>query len=258
MFDSLSRIKGMLYRNFIWACRSPFRLTDVFIWPLVMLFTLTLFLSAVGGSQQFLGLLILSVIGWRALFFVSFETTAAFVEAHWDRALPNLLVSPINTLEIAIGGALSGVLKLIMVMIICLSVGHLLYGFAFIQPITFFIAVGFLLISGFSIGFILFGLACYFDKRNIFTLSFILPELIGLLSGPYYSIQDVFPPYIVSVLNLLPTTHAFNLIKSIFGLGQVNYFMLILTSIIWVIIAILLNNIFYNLGRKKGTLTKVG
>ena len=53
-----------------------------------------------------------------------------------------------------------------------------------------------MLLFGFSLGFILFGFATYFDKRNVFTLTFVLPELIGLVSGPYYEVKDVFPSYI--------------------------------------------------------------
>lgn len=258
MNDFLSHIKGILYRNSIWAYRSPFRLVDVLIWPLVMLFTLTLFISVIGGSPEYLSLIIFSIAGWRAIFFVAFETSAMFVEEHWHKALPDLLVSPVSTLQIAVGGALTGVLKALAVVVIFTIVGYLVYGFTMAEPVSFFIALAFLMLSGFSIGFVLFGLACYFDKRNVFTLSFIVPELIGLLSGPYFNVQDIFPGWLADVLYTLPTTHAFNLIKSIFGIAKADYTMLIVSSVIWLVLAITINRFFYNLGRKKGTLTKVG
>jgi ABC-type multidrug transport system permease subunit len=258
MNDSLSQIKGVLYRNALWAYRSPFRLVDVLIWPLVMLFTLTLFLSVIGGKTEYLSLLIFAIAGWRAIFFVTFETSAMFVAEHWHRALPDLLVSPISTLRIAIGGALSGALKALAVVAILSIVGYFAYGFTMIEPVKFFVALLFLMLAGFSIGFVLFGLACYFDKRNVFTLGFIVPELVGLLSGPYFNIQDFFPSWLVAILNTAPTTHAFNLIKSIFGIAKADYTMLIITSLVWLLLAIAINRFFYNLGRKKGTLTKVG
>ncbi|MBD3210824.1 hypothetical protein GF318_05565 [Candidatus Micrarchaeota archaeon] len=258
MNDFLSHVKGVLYRNLVWAYRSPFRLADVFIWPLVMLFTLTFFLSTIGGDQQLLGLLVLSVICWRAIFFVTFETTAAFIEEHWDRSLPNLLVSPISTLELALGGAITGMAKSVAVAFLCLGVGLFFYGYNLMDTATFAIAFMAMLVAGFSLGFMLFGLACYFEKRNIFTLSFLLPELVGLLSGPYYMVEEVFPDWAAAVLNTFPTTHAFNAVKSIFGLGHADYLLLALTSLVWVAIALAVNRLFYNLGRMKGTLTKVG
>jgi ABC-type multidrug transport system permease subunit len=258
MNDFLSHIKGVLYRNYIWAYRSPFRLMDVTIWPLVMLFTLTLFFSVVGGNPEYLSLIIFAIAGWRAIFFVTFETCAMFIEEHWHRALPDLLVSPISTLQIAIGGALTGVLKAIAVVIIFSVVGYLVYGFVLVEPLKFILALVFLMLAGFSIGFVLFGLACYFDKRNVFTLGFILPDIIGLMSGPYYNVHEFFPGWLAAVLNTFPTTHAFNLIKSIFGIAKVDYGMLIGTSVVWLVLAIAINRTFYNMGRRKGTLTKVG
>jgi ABC-type multidrug transport system permease subunit len=258
MNDFLSKIKGILYRNAIWAYRSPFRLVDVLIWPLVMLFTLTLFFSVVGGRPEYLSLVIFSIAGWRAIFFVTFETTAMFVEEHWHKALPDLLVSPVSTLQIAIGGAFTGVLKALTVVVIFTIVGFLVYGFTLVEPMKFLVALAVLMLAGFSIGLVLFGLACYFDKRNVFTLSFIIPELMGLLSGPYFNVQDVFPDWLVALLYTFPTTHAFNVIKSIFGIANADYTMLIVTSLLWLVLAVAFNRLFYNLGRKKGTLTKVG
>ncbi|MBU1682166.1 ABC transporter permease [Candidatus Micrarchaeota archaeon] len=252
-----SRIKGVVYRNILWAFRSPFRLFDVIFWPFILFFMLTLFLSSVGGNEEFFGVIVLSVIAWRAIYFVSFETTAIFIEDHWDRSLPNMLVSPIRVHELAIGGAITGVLKTIVVIFLVLTVGSLFYNVALDDPLTFLIGVLFLSIVGFSVGLVHFGLACVFDKRNVFTLSFLVPELVGLISGPYFNIEDMFPEWLVAILNLFPTTHAFNVIKSIFGMAKADYQMLFITTFFWLAIALLVNRYLYDLGRKKGTLTKV-
>jgi ABC-type multidrug transport system permease subunit len=259
MNDLISHIKAVLFRNIIWAMRSPFRLADVLIWPVLTLFTLSFFLSVFGSDVAgFIGLIVLAVIGWRAVFFLTFETTAMFIEENWDKSLPNLLVSPISTLEIALGGSISGMYKTIAVVFLCLAIGFFIYGYVPSDIGTFLFALIVMMLAGLSIGFTLFGLACYFDKRNVFTLSFLLPEVICVFSGPYYNVGDVFPPVLAAFMNLFPTTHGFNLIKSIFGMAQVDYVMLGVTTVLWLTGAILINRIFYNLGRKKGTLTKVG
>ncbi len=252
-----SRIKGIVYRNILWAFRSPFRLFDVIFWPFILFFMLTLFLSSVGGNEEFFGVIVLSVIAWRAIYFVSFETTAIFIEDHWDRSLPNMLVSPIRAHELAIGGAITGILKTIVVVFLVLAVGSIFYNVTLDDPLTFLIGVLFLSIVGFSVGLVHFGLACVFDKRNVFTLSFLVPELVGLVSGPYFNIEEMFPQPLVAFLNFFPTTHAFNLIKSIFGMAEANYQMLFITTFFWLAIALFLNRYMYDLGRKKGTLTKV-
>ena len=258
MKDFISHVIAVLYRNLIWSYRSPFRLLDVTLWPLWMVFMLSVFLSVVDADPSYLALIIVSVAGWRAIFFVGFETTVMVLEEHWHDALPDILVSPISALQLALGGALTGVLKSIAVVIMFLAVGYLAFGIELADFATFLIALFFLMLAGFSFGFVLFGMAAVFDKRNVFTLSFMLPEVIGVASGPYYNIADVFPPCMVSVLNTFPTTHAFNLIKSIFGITQPDYFMLVITSMVWLCLAIVLNRTLYDFGRRMGTLTKVG
>jgi len=258
MSDIIPQISAIVYRNILWAYRSPFRLVDVFIWPLVMFFTLSFFLVTIGGNEGFLGVIALTVIGWRSIFFVAFETNAMFDEEHWNRALHDLLVTPISTLKIALGGSITGMLKSMLVVILVLTITNVIYGFQAPDLGKFLFALFFLIIAGFSIGFVLFGFSCYFDKRNVFTLSFLTPELLGLLSGPYYPVEEVFPGWFVSVLYTFPTTHAFNVIKSIFGLAEPNYTLLFITSAVWVVLAIAINRFFYDLGRKKGTLVKVG
>lgn len=258
MIDFLANIRAVIYRNALWAYRSPFRLIDIVLWPIVALFTLTFFLSSTGGAEQFTGLLVLSIIGWRAIFFVTFETTAIFIEEHWDDSLPNLLVCPINPKELALGGALTGMLKAIVVVFLCLAVGSVAYGFTLTQPFQFILALFCLMLAGLSIGFVLFGLACCFEKRNIFSLSFMIPELVALFSGPYYDVNKVFPSWLAAISNTFPTTHAFNVIKSIFGMAEADYTMLVATSLVWLVAAIVINDILYQKGRKKGTLVKFG
>ncbi len=257
MNDFLSHILAVLYRNLIWAYRSPFRLLDVTLWPAWMAFMLSAFLAVVDADPSFLGLIIISVAGWRAIFFVGFETTVMVLEEHWHGALPDILVSPISALQLALGGALTGVLKSIAVVIMFLVIGYLAFGIELTDFTTFFIALFFLMLAGFSFGFVLFGMAAVIDKRNVFTISFMLPEVVGVASGPYFDVAEVFPPFMVMILNTFPTTHAFNLIKSIFGIAQPDYPMLIITSVIWLGIAIALNRILYDVGRRRGTLTKV-
>ncbi|MBN1170191.1 ABC transporter permease [Candidatus Micrarchaeota archaeon] len=254
----ISRILAVIYRNSLWAYRSPFRLTDVFLWPLVTLFTLTFFLSVFGADTRLTGLLIVSVVAWRALYFVTFETGSMFVEENWDRSLPNLLVTPITTTEMAIGGALGGVLKSVLVVVLCLAVGYFIYGFVLTDMTLLALSMVFMMLAGFSIGFVLFGMSCYFEKRNVFTLSFVAPELIALFSGPYYNIYDVFPPWLAGIINLFPTTHAFNVVKSIFSMAVPDYAMLAGTTVLWLAGAFAINRMFFSLGRKKGTLAKVG
>jgi ABC-type multidrug transport system permease subunit len=258
VLDSIRRIWTVIYRNMIWAYRSPFRLTDVLLWPLFMLFMFTFFLSTTGGNESLLGIIVVSVICWRAIFFVAFETTTMFVEEHWDQSLPDLLVSPISTFEISLGGALTGMIKAVLVALLVLAVAGMVYGFILTDILKFSVALVVMMVAGLCVGLVLFGLASYFEKRNVFTLSFIIPEMLGLVSGPYFNVDDVFPQPVASLLQLFPSTHAFNLLKSMFGMAEADIVMMVLTTLLWLLGAFLVNRFFVRLGRKSGRMVKVG
>ena len=117
---------------------------------------------------------------------------------------------------------------------------------------TFFLAL-----AGFTMGFFILGFA-YFMKEEAFNLSFILPDIFALLSGVYFSIDKVYPGWILPFIKLLPTTQAFELLKSSVGLGHPNIPMLFMTGIAWLIVAYLFNGFMYEKSRKDGKLARLG
>ncbi|HSB47089.1 MAG TPA: ABC transporter permease [Candidatus Bilamarchaeum sp.] len=257
MIDSFSRIYSQVYKSIVGLRRNTFRLADVFIWPMIFLFTLTFFVTYLGSDAVYLNVIILGMMGWRMIYFLNLEMVSSFTEEHWSKSLPHLMISPITRLEFAIGAAISGLLKALFVILIYIIFTGYLYGFVITDWPIFLLALGFFALIGFSMGLFTLGLG-YFMKEEAFNIAFIWPDVIVLLSGVYFSIDKVYPESILPFIKLLPSTHAFELMKSMQGIGHPDIPLMAALTAAWLIAAYLFNGYMYEKARRAGKLARLG
>jgi ABC-2 type transport system permease protein len=257
MSDSMVRIYSQVYKNIHSLRRNTFRLADVLIWPMIFLFTLTFFATYLGSDPVYLNMIILGMMGWRMIYFLNLEMVSTFVEEYWSKSLAFLLISPISRIEFAIGSAASGFMKGIFVILTYVVFTNMLYGFVVPDWGTFAIAIFFMAAIGFSMGLITLGIA-YYWKEEAFNVAFIWPDVIVLLSGVYFTVESVYPASILPLINALPSTQAFNLLKSMVGIGHADIPLLALLSAVWLIAAYLFNGFMYEKARRAGKLTRLG
>ena len=257
MIDSVSRILSQTYKSICMLRRNSFRLTDVLIWPILYLFTLTFFVTYLGSDQSYLYMIILGMMGWRVMYLLNQEMVTSLTEEYWSKSLAHLFASPITRMEFAIGSAISGIIKSLAVLALYLVLTYFIYGFTVPDIGIFILGIFFLALFGFTMGFFILGFA-YFMKEESFNLSFILPDVMALLSGVYFSIDKVYPGWLLPFIRLLPTTQAFELLKSSVGLGHPDMPMLFITGIAWLVIAYVFNGFMYEKSRKEGRLARLG
>lgn len=258
MFElSLSRIYSQVYKNAKLLTSSPFRWADVIVWPFILLFSITFFIQFSGADPRFMAVVILGMIGWRAVYFFQMDIVTTFMDEYWIKSLPHLFLSPLRTWELVIGGSISGFVKFVFVMLVYLLLSGLIYSFYVPNLATFAIALFFLGLFGISIGMISLGLT-YLYKEDAFSLAFIIPDLTVLMTGVYFDVNTVLPQPLLTIVQFIPSTHAFNLLKSMVGFGAVDYPALIATCILWLVIGAAFNNWAFNRARKNGKLAKLG
>jgi ABC-type multidrug transport system permease subunit len=252
-----TRILSQVYKNLNGLKRNSFRLADIFIWPMIFLFTLTFFITYLGSDKTYLNMVILGMIGWRVIYFLNLEMVSTFTEEYWSKSLPYLMAAPISRLEMALGAALSGLIKAVLVVIIYLVMTNALYGFSVTDWPIFIAAMAVMVVIGFTLGLFTLGLA-YFMKEDAFNIAFIVPDVLVLLSGVYFSIESVYPAWLLPFIRLLPSVHAFDLLKAMVGIGKADVPMLLATCASWLLISYIFNGWMFEEARKKGKLTRFG
>ena len=99
--------------------RSPHRLFDVTLWPLVdvVLFgSLAAFVgtSSASGTAKASGYLLAGIVLWHVIYQSQIAMSTGFLEETWTRNLLNMMVTPVREVEYVAGVALFGMIKLVM------------------------------------------------------------------------------------------------------------------------------------------------
>jgi ABC-2 type transport system permease protein len=252
---SAKRVLAHAYHILISVRRDGFRLLDVTVWPLILFFSMTLFAGVFTVEKRILGLIILGALGWRVIYHFQLESVQLYMDNYWSGMIEHVMISPLNWWEFVLGGTISAVAKILIIGSLFLGLGWLAFGFAVTDWGVTLLA--FLAIAACGIVFAIFSLGVAFLKRgDAFAFIFAFPDAIAVLSGVFYP-TSVFPEPLRSLAQLLPTTHAFNLLKSTLGMAEPNLLFYAGTLVVWFVLALLFMNWAMKKARRDGKLVKM-
>jgi ABC-2 type transport system permease protein len=203
----------MAVRQALVLRRSPHRLFDVTIWPVVdtLLFgSLAVFFSRAGGSGGKAGAayLIAGVLLWHVVYQSQIALATGFLEETWSRNLLSLMCTPLTEGEYVAGVALFGLVKLLLGVGAVAVMVALLYAFNVtslgwaLLPI-----VAVLLAAGWAVALFVIGMVLRFGT-GAEALAWGILFVVMPLSGVFYPVSAL-PRLLRPVSALLPTTHAF-------------------------------------------------
>jgi ABC-2 type transport system permease protein len=212
-------VKAIAVRQALVLRRSPHRLFDVTIWPLVdtLLFgSLAVFFSRTGGSVGKTGAsyLIVGVLLWHVVYQSQIALATGFLEETWSRNLLSLMVTPISETEYLAGVVAFGLVKLVLGVGAVAVMVALLYAFNVtslgwaLLPI-----VAVLLAAGWAVAVFVIGMVLRFGT-GAEALAWGILFVVMPLSGVFYP-ASALPRALRPVSALLPTTHAFSAARAV-------------------------------------------
>ena len=252
---SLRRILAHAFHILVSAKRDAFRLLDVTFWPMVLFFSMTLFVSTVLHDRRITGLVVLGSLGWRVIYHFQMEAVQLYMDNYWMGMIEHVMISPVRWWEFILGGSLSALAKILFIAMVFLGLGHWLFQFSVTQwPATL---AGLLACAGCGLWLSVLSLGVAFLKRgDAFAFIFAFPDLIGVLSGVFYPVT-VFPAPIRLLAETLPTTYAFNLLKATLGLAPWTPGRYFVALAVWMVLAILFTSWALRKARREGKLVKM-
>lgn len=206
-------VRAIAKRQALVLWRSPHRLFDVTVWPVVdtLLFgSLAVFFARNGGSggRQGAGYLIAGVLLWHVVYQSQIALATGFLEETWSRNLLSLMCTPLTETEYVAGVALFGLVKLVMGVGAVAVMVALLYAFNVtslgwaLLPI-----VAVLLAAGWAVALFVVGMVLRFGT-GAEALAWGILFVVMPLSGVFYPVSAL-PAGLRPISALLPTTHAF-------------------------------------------------
>jgi ABC-2 type transport system permease protein len=209
------RVWAVARRHAYVLARSPHRLFDVTVWPIVdtVLFgSLGVFFVTQGGpdsaAQAGVAYLLSGIVLWHVVYQAQIAVSTGFMEETWSRNLLSLMVTPLRELELVAGIALFGLAKLVMGVGVVALAAYALYAFDVTTLGLGLVPVmAILLAGGWAIALLVVGLMLRFGN-GAEALAWGIMFLVMPLGGVFYPVEAL-PPFIRPISELLPTTHAF-------------------------------------------------
>src|SRR5262245_40971861 len=117
--SSWLRIRAIARRHAYVLWRSPHRLFDVTLWPLVDVLLFGSLAAFVGtpdasGAAKASGYLLAGIVLWHVIYQSQIAMSTGLLEETWTRNLLNLMVTPLREVEYVGGVAMFGMVKLAM------------------------------------------------------------------------------------------------------------------------------------------------
>jgi ABC-2 type transport system permease protein len=209
------RILAIARRHAYVLYRSPHRLFDVTVWPIVdtVLFgSLGVFFATQGGpsspAQASVAYLLSGIVLWHVVYQAQIAVSTGFMEETWSRNLLSLMVTPLRELELVAGIALFGLAKLVMGVGVVALAAFGLYAFDVTAlGLGLLPVMAILLMGGWAIALLVVGLMLRFGN-GAEALAWGIMFVIMPLGGVFYPVEAL-PAFVRPISALLPTTHAF-------------------------------------------------
>jgi ABC-2 type transport system permease protein len=213
------RMRAIARRHAYVLWRSPHRLFDVSLWPLVDVVLFGSLAAFVGtnnasGTSKASGYLLAGIVLWHVIYQSQIAMSTGLLEETWTRNLLNLMITPLREIEFVGGVALFGMAKLVM------GVGLMVLGaFVFFSFHTWSLGWGLvpiaavLLVVGWAISLFVMGLVLRFGT-GAEALAWGVMFVLLPLSGVFYP-TDALPTALRPLALALPTTHAFTALRSL-------------------------------------------
>jgi ABC-2 type transport system permease protein len=209
------RIGAVARRHAYVLRRSPHRLFDVTVWPMVdtVLFgSLGVFFARQGGpsstAQAGVAYLLSGIVLWHVVYQAQIAVSTGFMEETWSRNLLGLMVTPLKELELVAGIAAFGLIKLVMGVGVVAVAAFALYAFDVTAlGLGLLPVVAVLLVGGWAIALVVIGLILRYGN-GAEALAWGIMFVVMPLGGVFYPVEAL-PAVARPLSELLPTTHAF-------------------------------------------------
>jgi ABC-2 type transport system permease protein len=210
---SADRVLAVAERHAMVVRRSPHRLFDVVLWPVVdtvMFGSIGVYASGKASSagSQVAVFLLVGIVLWHVVYQAQIALATGFLEETWSRNLLNLMATPLREWEYVAGVALFGLAKLVVGVGAVAGIAWGLYSFHVtalgwgLIPIT-----AILLVVGWLVALFVIGLVLRYGS-GAEALAWGILFVIMPLSGVFYPPSSL-PVGLRPISEALPTTHAF-------------------------------------------------
>ncbi|MGH8898171.1 MAG: ABC transporter permease [Egibacteraceae bacterium] len=220
---SWRRIRAVVLQHAFIMRRSPFRMMELFYWPLIEVvlwgFIATFLATTRARIPGGVGVLLGAVVLWDVLFRSQQELVMTYMIDMWDRNVLNLYASPLRQVEYVLGGVLFSTARVLVGTSILVLVTRVAFGFNMLRAGAILLPAFLVLVGmGWALGLVIRAAILRFGS-NAEVLAWSLAALLQPVAAVFYPV-DVLPGWLQSVALMVPAAHVFEALRALFATGE--------------------------------------
>jgi len=217
---ALQRIFAITIRHWHVVVRSPHRIFDIAVWPVVdavLYSSIAMYMrqaSSSTASNRIALSVVAGIIMWHVVYQSQIAVSTSFFEESYSRQVPSLFATPLRPIEWVLGAALQGMVKVVTGVTAVAVAGLLLYHFNIVNSgLGIVPMMALLLLTGWAMAIIVLGLVLYLGSGSE-ALTWGLLFIVLPLSGALYPVSAL-PAVVRPVSVILPTTRVFEAARAV-------------------------------------------
>jgi ABC-2 type transport system permease protein len=217
---ALQRILAITIRHWYVVMRSPHRIFDIAVWPVVdavLYSSIAMYMrqaSSSAASNRVALSVVAGIIMWHVVYQSQIAVSTSFFEESYSRQVPSLFATPLRPVEWVLGAALQGMVKVVTGVSAVAVAGLLLYHFNILNSgLGIVPMMALLLLTGWAMAIIVLGLVLYLGSGSE-ALTWGLLFIVLPLSGALYPVSAL-PAIVRPVSVVLPTTRVFEAARAV-------------------------------------------
>jgi len=218
--SALRRILAVAIRHGHVTRRSPHRIFDIVVWPVVdsvLYGSIARYMhqtASSAGSSRLALLVVSGIIMWHVVYQAQIAVSTSFFEESYSRQLPAMFATPLRPAEWLLGAALQGMIKVVTGVTAVAVAVAVLYGFNLTDSGAGIVPVmALLLLTGWALAVIVAGLVLFLGSGSE-ALTWGLLFVILPLSGALYPVSAL-PSAVRPLSAVLPTTRTFDVARAV-------------------------------------------
>jgi len=211
----ISRISAFAYRNYIFAIRNFFAMTEVFFWPIIGIISIGLMSGFLKLQEGYINFLISGAVISGVLQVSQLDVAYGFLYDVWSKSLKQTYVAPVRNYDFIIGSWLVGAVRGVLAFIMLALLAGLIFNFR-LPELRFLIpSMAGIYLNAMIIGMVVILSILLFGSR-IDIIAWMLSVLMMLICGIYYPVTYL-PGPVVALAKALPLTYFLEYFRQGYG-----------------------------------------
>ncbi len=236
----LYRINAVFLRHLILVPRDLNRFVELIYWPfmdIVLWGFMSFWVQKESLTAELPLILLTALVLWSLVYRANMEISYSLLDELWSHNMVNLFSSPLTFSEWVVAVLMLGIVKVLFVFFYSIAAIYFLYSLNVLSLGLSLIPYALLLIiSGWSIGFIVTAVICFFGQK-LQTLVWVTAYLFVPFSAVYYPVSSL-PVWAQKISYCLPMTYIFEGMRELVATGIVNRYYLLWATILNIVFCV--------------------